>query len=534
MSLLYRAMWQSEADGLLGTVDREFRRWAKEQPRFLDLSCRDEARSSRADAKIETPESNEHGSISRFVVHEDNDETRWITTVTAIVERRAATGWVWVDLESVSTAYYSGVKFAAPRLVRYLLDALPSSRRGPVELRSQEFKLGPREMQEFGSLLVDPERDLPLVVFSRDSKSAAQFTIDRAQMAAETLAGIAQVHLLVPYGEDQFREVMGSELGVWSGACRVYMPGIDLEEPVSWHHRYFLSRSMGDNPRDAGLIVARYLSPRMARQRAPRAYVRLRHLLDVDQAKQIDELWSDNDRLEDELASARDSYLSATAEWDRLASQLPRLQRDIRRAWTTNGQLWAAIDAAGARESVESQLIPIATAENEDLPEPPDKCADVPEFAVRHLRFVKFHPNACEDLDRLDDQLQGPLWAKTSWQALCALDQYAQQAPEFSGGFYNWCSDSGSPYAWPPAKLAMKESDSVHNNPKYHEPRVRPVDTAVHPDGKMFMEKHIKVAEGGGPLIPRIYFEDDTGGATGKIHIGFFGPHDLVPNPSAN
>ena len=31
----------------------------------------------------------------------------------------------------------------------------------------------------------------------------------------------------------------------------------------------------------------------------------------------------------------------------------------------------------------------------------------------------------------------------------------------------------------------MKESDSVHNNPKYYEPRVRPVDTAVHPDGKM-------------------------------------------------
>ncbi|MDE0320451.1 MAG: hypothetical protein OXH86_06970 [Acidimicrobiaceae bacterium] len=44
----------------------------------------------------------------------------------------------------------------------------------------------------------------------------------------------------------------------------------------------------------------------------------------------------------------------------------------------------------------------------------------------------------------------------------------------------------------------------------------------------------MKVVPGGGMSIPRIYFVDDTRHKTKKIHIGFFGPHALVPNPSAN
>lgn len=44
------------------------------------------------------------------------------------------------------------------------------------------------------------------------------------------------------------------------------------------------------------------------------------------------------------------------------------------------------------------------------------------------------------------------------------------------------------------------------------------------------MLSHLKIAEGGGDLAPRIYFYDDTGGPTGKVHVGFVGPHYLMPN----
>lgn len=50
--------------------------------------------------------------------------------------------------------------------------------------------------------------------------------------------------------------------------------------------------------------------------------------------------------------------------------------------------------------------------------------------------------------------------------------------------------------------------------------------------GTQVMEAHVKIAEGGGETIPRLYFayDDDLG----KVRVGFFGPHRLVPNPSAS
>lgn len=31
-----------------------------------------------------------------------------------------------------------------------------------------------------------------------------------------------------------------------------------------------------------------------------------------------------------------------------------------------------------------------------------------------------------------------------------------------------------------------------------------------------------------------VYFHDDTGGTTGKVHVGFIGPHGLMPNTRTN
>ena len=48
------------------------------------------------------------------------------------------------------------------------------------------------------------------------------------------------------------------------------------------------------------------------------------------------------------------------------------------------------------------------------------------------------------------------------------------------------------------------------------------------------MEAHLKPVQGGGMQIPRIYFYDDTKGRTGKVHVGFIGPHDRMPNLSSD
>ncbi|WP_420623164.1 hypothetical protein [Candidatus Poriferisodalis sp.] len=496
----------------------------------LELPKEGKCRAGKADVEIDS-NSNEHGSILRWVLHEDDQRSRWITTLMAIVERDTSEGWLWIDIENVHSQFASKIEVAAPKLAGSLLAALSSSHRGPIKLRANEIALGPAEMPGFAERLEHPERDLPLVVFSPDYGADPSFSIERAQRSAVSLAGVAQVHLLVPTGELEFRALMGRELGVWSGACRVYMPGIDLNAPDSWRHRYFLSRNLGSRADDAAKTIARYLSPRVARQRAPQAYVDLRSLLDVDHETQIQDLWDQNDQLEAEKKATLDDYLNAATEADDFSHQLGTAQQNLR-------DVWIAIEAAGVLDVIATQMATHSSTDELARPEPPETCAEVPSLALQHLRLVAMPAAAPEGLNRLDNHLEGPKWARIAWRGLVALDTYARDKERgtFAGGFYEWCESSGSDAAWPTKKLSMVESDSVRNTPRFRDPRVRPVDERVRPEGQMFMEAHLKVAEGGGMLAPRIYFHDDTGhnSDTRMVHVGFFGPHDLVPNKSAN
>jgi hypothetical protein len=69
---------------------------------------------------------------------------------------------------------------------------------------------------------------------------------------------------------------------------------------------------------------------------------------------------------------------------------------------------------------------------------------------------------------------------------------------------------------------------------QYRDDRIFEIDQRVSDDGRILMQAHCKIAEGGGALSPRLYFHDDTDGPTGMIHVGFVGPHKYVRNASTN
>ena len=69
----------------------------------------------------------------------------------------------------------------------------------------------------------------------------------------------------------------------------------------------------------------------------------------------------------------------------------------------------------------------------------------------------------------------------------------------------------------------MNESESVRNRPELRRARDFPVDRALHRSGNHFMEAHIKLDNG--EMAPRLYFLYDTRGETGKVHVGYVGPH---------
>lgn len=535
MSLLYRAMWQADAVQLIETAHHEFGAWVLDKHPQIEVPDAGESEAPGADVRV-TKRDSEEGRIWRWVLHEDDQRDRWITTMTAICDSQAAEGWLWIDVEHVSHTYLvDSVKVASPRLARNLLAALPSSHHGPLQLQAEEFPLGPVEMDHFFEQLEHPDRQLPMVVFSPDYEADPSLSIERARRAARTLAGVCQVHLLVPPGEDEFRARLDSTLGVWAGACRVYMPHLVVESPDPRRHRYFLARNLGRRAGDAGFKISRYLSPLMARQRAPSAYVELRHLLDADYQAQINELFDEwerqteqNEQLEGQLRNTEDSYTDALAEIEDLNILQAQMQRNLT-------DVWRAVEASGAQNSVEHHLYDDPDEDGTSDLELPDSCSKAAELARLHLPNISFPEAACHDLPRLDQAIESSAWAKTAWRGFVALDSYAKTATAGAGGFYQWCVSSGaSSWSASPKKLAMVESDSVRQDATMRQARELPVDPRVDSSGVVFMEAHLKVSEGGGPLAPRIYFCDDTGGDTGKVHIGFFGPHDYMPNKSTN
>ncbi len=147
--------------------------------------------------------------------------------------------------------------------------------------------------------------------------------------------------------------------------------------------------------------------------------------------------------------------------------------------------------------------------------------------AQRHLNALVVPGAAVRDLDKLDRQKEHATWVRDAWKALCALQAYAEQGRSRGGNFADWCLKGESEHVWYPDRLALHESDSTMST--HGDKRVFAVDRRVEETGETVMEAHIKVTVQGNENIPRIHFHDDTSGVTKRIHIGFIGPHSLVP-----
>ncbi len=150
------------------------------------------------------------------------------------------------------------------------------------------------------------------------------------------------------------------------------------------------------------------------------------------------------------------------------------------------------------------------------------------------LRFhgVQIPDSALQGTDALNSAFSKELWIADTWKALNALHQYATTEHQFTGNFLRWCRDSGDPHVWFPNRVAMQESQTTMS--RYGDKRVFEIDQAIATSGQIEMQAHIQIQEGGGQHIPRLFFYDDTDGPTKKVHIGFLGPHNLVPNAKSN
>ena len=164
------------------------------------------------------------------------------STLTAI--RANDLSWAWVDLErwnpSHATAAWVPV---APGVVTTLLRA-ESASRGGLPVRREHAMSEGDEGALVADLVLDPTRELPLVVIShsREEEGGVAAADARAREIARRLAGIAGVYVLGEGAVTSFSramyEAVGEGMDVHSGAVRTYLPGAGSDSDYPGRHRY--------------------------------------------------------------------------------------------------------------------------------------------------------------------------------------------------------------------------------------------------------------------------------------------------------
>lgn len=133
----------------------------------------------------------------------------------------------------------------APGLVRQLADKL-TCRVGNQRVQAHPVSIGDAaEFANLKDLLFDPDRILPLIVFSESERLGT--TVERkAQEYSARLVGIAECLLLSEECTWMMTEHFGKEWSVFHGAIRVYRPGMSTDDTESpYEHPIFL-RNRGE------------------------------------------------------------------------------------------------------------------------------------------------------------------------------------------------------------------------------------------------------------------------------------------------
>ena len=273
-------------------------------------------------------------------------------------------------------------------------------------------------------------------------------------------------------------------------------------------------------------------------------------LLERVAGDQLAHLRSENERLTKQLAARRKDQAQRDDVNKLLGLDEPPQTNAVKDLRTRLGKAELAREAAERQlkdqqeahlreiENLRHEVIAArqgADAEELNWPETVERFADLRSTARQWLHHIVIPKSAERDLESLDQAEKSSVWAQKAWHGLRALNEYAQRRGDFDGGFWEWCKSKHPIYRWQANEdtLAMSESEHVMSNRKLKDTRLFGISSQVTPDKEIIMEPHLKIQKGGGPNIPRIYFHDDTRGGTRKVHIGFIGPHRLVPGKRA-
>lgn len=528
MSVLYRAVWtDGTTSGQVDVIDglrRCAAAWAQEtsEPSPL-VEGRTELDVSQGRRRLIDYRPRSCDAFEVTVSDQRPGEpTVWTTVIRVVADESGVHTLVENRMESDDLTLR--VSVGRPKVVHELLEAASKPVLGDSALLTEPQTLPAEGITILTDILAATGRTLPVVVCSEPGGNRDGSWLRWADKIASRTEGVAVVITLDSHAVTAFKERLG-ELAVWGGSIRVYTPVPVWRDSDSWRHRYYLWTRLEEANQSTIDRIVYSVTQLSARRRVPEVF-----RIFADQtglpADALDGMVPSADleaareewEFEHDLALAE--YSDLQKELAKATGHLARLKEELisRRLgdilWGTQHEVAASIpdevqdtsDAVLAAQAYLSERLAL------------------PETAARELHDIDTAPNAYA-------------WGNTTWRGLRALAAYAEDRANGwrKGGFWEWCAE-GPLLGWPATtkKLSMSEGETVQNSDRLSRTRIFKVDTDVDPSGEITMLAHLKISEGGGNLAPRVYFHDDTGGATGKVHIGLVGPHYLVPNKSTN
>ncbi len=233
------------------------------------------------------------------------------------------------------------------------------------------------------------------------------------------------------------------------------------------------------------------------------------------------------------LAQADDELEEKSRAVDQSARAVARLEVQLREANTTAAEdmeeaLQALDDVERSRaeaEELRRRLFEAGRYEDAVVEHPPGAPTSFAElwdrFSGLQRVLVTADKNKTLQLDRAE---RGRVWAAKAWNALMALDSYAEVASQgFSGRFREYCmAGIAGSVIWPVKQLALGEAEVTMA--KFGAERIFAVPQSVDPSGRRQMKSHLRL-DSKGAISPRIYFLDDTKGTTARVIVGYIGPH---------
>jgi len=520
---VYRAVWIDNSLNVADVLFENVEEWLRGRGSPMDIQRNAVVVKDFRTATWSRFE-NALGRSEQFNLIEEH-QGNWITSITAIWTPE--NNVFWADVRTELPMSQVGI-VKAPSIVRALLLS-----GGEPQIGRDSIEVQPREKDDQNSLeylldgLGDDERVIPYLVYRVGSDSERRLSIQRATRASETLAGLAQVFVVDERSTRYLNGVLPEALRLEETGARLFMPNV-LSHAYDSKLTYFVpSSELGDDQKQLGRMMLRRIGMTSQWPQIPVTWAFLKRECDNVRTELLTTAKSQGVSIDTGAIPRPTSEEDVSEEIERLRKEVDHLQNEV---------LTAAIAAEEQSEIAQRYLNQLVTqlSTSSTLGQGDVLRSTITETiaAVRlHSKFVVVPQSAEQSIDVLESSASSGVWATDLSRLFVSMERYAHAVSQgtFKGDYMLWCQDKGD---YSTQKVAMRESDPTQNDHALRAKRVFDVATAVDPTGMKLMLSHVKIQLRGGSQIPRLYFHDDTRGSTGKIHIGFIGPHYLVPASS--